>query len=116
MIKLRSLQRKLRRLTHKASLEHKRQGVAQIDRLQVRLARLLKRFSVRPVTSHAIVQAGATWDESFRLGVILTVDQSHELVHEIAMKPRRTKRMFGHHPSRRKDDKVDIGHPRNLRW
>src|SRR6202165_3927706 len=108
MIKLRSLQRKLRRLAHEARLEHERHGVAYINRLQLRLTRLFKSLKVRPVTSHAIVQAGAPRHEAFRLGVIFPVNQPHKLVHEIPMKPRRTKRMLGNHPSRRKDREVNI--------
>src|SRR5580704_5288107 len=114
MIKLRSLHRKLRRLAHEASLKHERHGVPYIHRLQLRPARLLKSFRVRPVTSHAIMQAGAARDEAFRLGVIFTVDQPHELVHKVAMKPRRTKGMLGHHPSWRKDCEVNIRGSRNL--
>src|SRR5258708_31835311 len=114
MIKLRSLQRKLRRLANKACLEHERHGVAYIARLQLCLARLLKCFCVWPMARHAIVQAGAARDEAFRLCVIFAVDQPHELVHKIAVKPRRTKRMLRYHPSRRKDRKVDIRGSRNV--
>src|ERR1039457_464658 len=85
MIKLRTLQGKLRRLAHKASFKHERHRVSEINRLQFRLARPLKRLRVRPMTRHAIVQTRATRHESFRLGVIFAADQSHELVHEIAM-------------------------------
>src|SRR5580658_1385877 len=115
MIEFGSLERKLRRLTHKASLEHEGQRVLHVHRLQFGLARLLKRFRVGTVTRHAIVQAGATWHESLRLGVIFTMDQPHELVHEVAMKPGRTKRMLRNHPSRRKNREVNIGGPENLR-
>src|SRR3982074_1163462 len=115
MIKLRSLQRKLRRLAHKASLEHERHGVADVNRLQLRLTRLFKSLKVWPVTRHAIVQAGAPRHESLCLSVIFTVDQPHKLVHEIPMKPRRTKCMLGNHPSRRKDREVNVRSSRNFR-
>src|ERR1035441_7345499 len=116
MIKLRSLQRKLRRLAHKPSLEHERQGVAKIERLQFRLARPLKCFGVGPVTRHAIVHPGPRGHESFRLGIILTANQPHKLIHEVAMEPRRTKRVLGNHPSRRENDKVNIGRLVGARW
>src|SRR5207344_2567460 len=106
MIKLRGLQRKLRRLAHKTSLEHERQSVVQIDWLQLGLARFFKCFRVGPVARHAIVQAGAARYEPFRLGIIFPADQPHEFVHEVAMKPRWTKRMLGHHPARGKDYEI----------
>src|SRR5437899_12971304 len=81
MIKLRSLQRKLRRLAHEARLQHERHCVAYIHRLQLGLAGFLKCFIVRPVTSHAIVQARPPRHEAFRPGVIFTVDQSHKHPH-----------------------------------
>src|ERR1019366_3619290 len=109
MIKLRGLERKLRRLAHKTSLEHERQSVVQIDGLQLGCTRSRKCFRVGPVTRHAIVQTGAARHEPFRLGVIFAADQPHELVHEVAMKPRWTKRMLGDHPTRRKDYEVDVG-------
>src|ERR1700686_782794 len=74
MVKLRSFQRKLCWLAHKASFEHERQGVAKIHRLQFRPARLFKRFGVRTVTRHAIVEAGTARHEAFCLSVIFAVD------------------------------------------
>src|ERR1700690_691628 len=94
MIKLRTLQRKLRRLAHEPSLEHERHSVAEIDRLQLGLARFFERLRVRAVTRHAIVQASAARHESLRLGVVFPANQPHEFIHEIAVKPGRTERML----------------------
>ncbi len=66
------------------------------------------------MTRHAIVQAGAAGDESFRLRVVFAADQPHEFVHKVAMKPRRTERMLGHHPARRKNREVHVGRARNF--
>jgi len=41
----------------------------------------------------------------------IPADQAHEFIHEVAMKPRRTKRMLGNHPSRREDDEIDVAVP-----
>src|ERR1700731_1676519 len=46
MIKLRTLKRQFRRLAYKTSFEHEGQSVVYIDRLQIRLARLLKSLRV----------------------------------------------------------------------
>src|ERR1700677_1210168 len=115
MVELCALQRKFRRLAYESSLEHKRHRVLHVDWLQISLARLLKRFRVRPMTRHAIVQAGATGHKSFCLGVVFASNEPHEFIHEVAMKPGWTKRMLGNHPSRRKYDKVNICCPRNFR-
>src|ERR1700691_3234405 len=94
MVEMRTLERKFRWLAHEASLEHERQSVAQINRRQCRLADLLKGLSLGSMPCHAIVQAGAARHKPFSLRVIFTANQPHELVHEIAMKPRRTKCML----------------------
>src|SRR6266404_9720994 len=52
MIKLRGLQRKLRRLAYEARLKHERHCVLHVNRFQFGIARLFKSFSVRPVASH----------------------------------------------------------------
>src|SRR5271165_670934 len=115
VIELGRLERKFCRLTHEASFEHECHGVAEINRLQFGLARLLEGFSVGAVASHAIVQTGAAGHESFSLGVIFAADQPHELVHEVAMEPGRTERMLGNHPSRRENYEVNIGGSGNFR-
>src|SRR5580700_5332086 len=115
MIELRSLQREPRRPARKARLKHERERVLCIHGLQLGLAGLLKRLCIRAVPRHAIVQARAARHKTFGLGVVLAINQPHKLIHEVAMKPRRSKRMLGHHPARRKNHEVKIRSPRNLR-
>jgi len=114
-LQLRGFEREARRADQHGRLEHERHRVADLVRLR-RVAHrcLFERVGIRPMARHAVVQARAARHEAFRLGVIFTVDQPHELVHKIAMKPRRTKCMLGHHPSRRKDCEVNIRGSRNL--
>ena len=75
-------------------------------------------FGVGTVAAHAVVQAGAAGDEAFGLGVVFALDQAHELVHEVAVEPRRAEGVLGHHPARREDGEVDVGGAGQLagRW
>src|ERR1035438_4752371 len=115
VIELRGLQSKPGRLAHEASLEHEGQRVLDVNGLQIGLAGLLECLGIGSMTSHAIVQARAAGHESLSLRVVLSMDQSHELIHEIAMKPRWTKGVLGNHPARREDYEVKIGGARNFR-
>ncbi len=45
----------------------------------------------------------------FFLGVVLAVDQTHELAHDVAVIPRRPEGVFRHQPARREDDEIDVG-------
>src|ERR1700692_2099122 len=115
VIELRTLQSKLCGPAYETSLEHKSQGVAHENGLQFGVAGLFKCLGIRAMTSHAIVQASAAGHESFGFGVVLAVDQSHKFIHEVAMKPWWTKRVFRNHPSRRKNREVNIGGAGNFR-
>jgi len=57
---------------------------------------------------HAIVQARAPGGKAVRLGVVRALDESHELAHDVSMKPGGAKRIFCHHPSWRKDHEIAI--------
>ena len=43
---------------------------------------------------HAVMQAAATRQEAFRLGIVDAVDQPHVLAHHVAMEPRRAERVL----------------------
>src|SRR5208282_6294939 len=103
VIKFGSCERELRRLADETRLEHEGHGVASVDGLKVGAARPLKGFGVGPVPGHAVMQARAARHKPFRLGIVFPPDQPHDFVHEIAMKPRWTKRMLGDHPARREN-------------
>src|SRR6185437_2374690 len=102
------LQRELRRPHRQPCLEHKSQRVGQMHRLQLRLARPLPCFGVRPMPCHAVVQTRAARNKPLRLRVLLAEHQPHELVHHVAVKPRRPEGVLGHDPSRRENRKVHI--------
>src|ERR1700733_13582871 len=96
--------------------KHEGQCVAEILRLQVRVAGALKRIRIGTMAGHAVVQAGATRDEAFSFCIVSAEYQAHEFVHQIAMKPRRSKGVLGNHPPRRKDREIAVRRARKLRW
>ena len=66
-------------------------------------------FGVGAVAGHAVVQAGAAGEKAFGLGVVLAVDEAHELVHHVAVKPGRAEGVLGDQPARGEDGEVDVG-------
>src|SRR3954468_8292172 len=66
------------------------------------------------MSRHAVVQTGSAGDEAFGFGVVLTEDEAHKFVHEVAMKPWWTEGVFGDDPARRENDEVAIGGARNF--
>uniref|UniRef100_A0A0N4ZLE2 Glucosamine_iso domain-containing protein n=1 Tax=Parastrongyloides trichosuri TaxID=131310 RepID=A0A0N4ZLE2_PARTI len=99
----------LGRADHRAGLEHEGHRVLDHVRLEVRLGRPVPAGLVRAVAAHAAVQRGAAGQEAFGLGVVLAVDQPHELAHDVAVEPRRTEGVLGYHPAGREDDEVAVG-------
>ena len=91
-----------------ARLKHERHGAAQVLRFEFRVDGFFESFRVRAVAGHAVMQAGASGQEAFGLGVVFAVDQSHELIHKVAMEPGRAKCVLGNGPARRKDSEVAI--------
>ncbi len=71
---------------------------------------------IRAVGAHAVVQRRATRHEALSLGVVCTVDQAHEFVHQVAMKPRRPEGIFSDHPTWREDHEIDVGLPVDRTW
>ncbi len=57
------------------------------------------------------MQAGSAGEKAFGLGVVLAVDEAHELVHHVAVKPGWAEGVFGDEPARREDGEVDVGVP-----
>lgn len=58
--------------------------------------------------THATVQRRASRQEALGLGIVGALDQSHELVHQVAMEPRRTEGVFRHHPAWWEDHEIEI--------
>src|SRR5450830_2118568 len=97
-------QRKACRLDHLTCLQHERHGVVDLAWMTgVDLTGLLESGAVGTVSGHAIVQAGAARAKACRLGIILAMDESHELAGDVAMEPGRPESIFGRQPARRKD-------------
>ena len=107
----------LRHPNHQATLKHKCHApLPNLHRLQLRPTRLLMRRSVRPMPRHHIMQRRAGGLEPpARLGVVLAVDEAHELGHGVAVVPRRAERIFRDQPARRENDKVCDGGARHGR-
>ena len=78
------------------------------------MAGTLERVRIRPVRQHGVVQAEAAGHKAARLSVILAIDQSHELAHDIHVVPGRAKRVLSHQPAVWEADKVDIGRTRRF--
>ena len=71
----------------------------------------LEGLGVGAVARHAIVQAGSAGKKAFGLGVVFAVDEAHELVHHVAVKPGRAKGVLGDKPARGKDREVALAVP-----
>ena len=65
---------------------------------------------------HAIVQRHAAGQEALRLGLVLAVDEPHELAHDIHVIPGRPESMLGNGPALGKDHEVDVGGAFLARW
>ena len=96
-------------------LKHERQRPVDVVGLQLCLACPVECIDIWAMTRHAVMQAGAARHKALRLGVVLSENQPHELVHHVAVKPGRTKGMLRNHPARRKNHKVHIRRPCNSR-
>jgi hypothetical protein len=114
MLARRGVHRELRGTTYEASLEHKRQCAIELYWLQLGLTGAIEGFGVGTVAAHAVVQTGSAGDETFGLGVVFSFDEAHELIHEVAVEPRRPEGVLGDDPAGRKDREVHIGRPMNL--
>ena len=55
---------------------------------------------------HNRMQAGVSRSEALFLRVVFAANVAHELAHDVSMVVGRSKRVFGHHPSRREYDKI----------
>src|SRR5262249_17938304 len=64
---------------------------------------------VRPLLSRP-------WCEALRLGVVLAVNQTHELAHDVHVVPGRAEGVFRDEPSVWENHEVDIGGAGCLRW
>jgi len=108
-LQLRAFQGELGRAQHLAGLEHERHGVIDLVRRQVGVDGLGAGLAIRAVGAHATVQRCAARQEAFGLGVVGALDQAHVFVHQIAVKPRRTEGVLGHHPAWRENHEVEVG-------
>ena len=108
----------LRHPNHQTALEHKSHApLSYLHRRQRRVARFLVRRCVRPVRAHDVVQTCARGLEtSAFLSIVMTVDQTHEFRHGVAVVPWRAERGFLDEPSGREDDEVCHGGSRGGAW
>ncbi|MNP38239.1 hypothetical protein D3C76_1317390 [compost metagenome] len=97
------------RTQHLAGLEHEGHGVVDLVRRKVGGDGLVAGIGVRAVGAHDPVQRGAARQEALGLGIVGTLDQAHELVHQVAVEPGWTEGVLGHHPARREDHEVHVG-------
>ena len=58
---------------------------------------------------HGVVQRDPARHEALRLGVVLAVDQPHELAHDVHVVPGRPERVLRHQPAVGEDHEVDVG-------
>src|SRR5690606_41933015 len=63
---------------------------------------------VRTMRKHHVVKAHAAGHETLFLGVVLAVDESHELAHDVAVIPGRTERVLRHQD--RKSTRLNSSH------
>ena len=97
-----------------ARLEHEGERAFELVRLQLGVARVLEGFDVGAMRQHGVVQRHAARHEALRLGVVLAIDQPHELAHDVHVVPGRPERILRHQPAIREDHEVDIGGARRL--
>ncbi len=64
---------------------------------------------------HGIVQTASARNEAFLTAIILTLNEPHEFTHHIAMIPRRPVGILGDHPTRWKNNEIDIRYPGGIR-
>ena len=98
-----------------ARLEHEGHRVIELVRGEFCIRGPLKGIAVWPVGQHHVVQAHATRNKALRLGIILTVDITHQFGHDILVVPGRSERIFSNHPAFAKQDEIDIGRARYAR-
>src|SRR5258706_11358618 len=98
-----------RQVLGKSRLEHKRQSVGELDRLERGYRSAFERLSVRSVWQPAIGQRHPAGQKALALGLILPIDKPHELAHNVHVIPRRPESMLGNGPPLWEDHEVDIG-------
>src|SRR5262249_29210816 len=89
----------LRRPLPRPGLEHERDGVGELHRLELAVARTLESGLIRSVRQHAIVERDAAGHEALGFGVVDAVDEPHEFRHQVAVIPRRPEGIFRHLPA-----------------
>src|SRR5439155_3403709 len=94
LLQLRRFQGETRRPDDVTAFEHEGERVLDLVRRERNLARLVEGRRIGAVAGHAVVEARTARREAFRLGIVDAVDESHELAHHVAMKPRRPERML----------------------
>src|SRR5580658_3914447 len=102
------LQRVARRPHDQPRLEHKGKRVRYLSRRKLGTGSALKGLGIRAMAGHAVVQARTAGQEALSLGVVFAVNEAHELIHSVAMKPWRTEGVFGNQPAWRKDGEIHI--------
>lgn len=94
---------------YEAGFEHEGQCAFEFDGLEFGCAGTVEGFGIGAVAGHAVVEAGSAGGEAFGFGVVLTVDEAHELVHEVAVEPWWAEGVFGDDPAWWEDGEVDVG-------
>src|SRR5215469_5534568 len=96
-------------------LEHECHRVALTLRPQLHVARTFERVRVRSVRKHGIMQAHTARDETMRLGVIDSLNEAHELAHDVHVVPGRPECILCHHPAIAEHNEVNVGGAGSLR-
>ncbi len=100
---------------HVACFEHESHRVGHVIRFgRIRRTGLLEARRIRSVPAHAVVQACAAGHETARFRVVRAVHEAHEFARDIAMEPRRTKRMLRDEPARRENHEIQIRNARRI--
>lgn len=100
---------------HHRALKHERDAARLVDSTLIpRVCRLGECGRVGSVGCHNGMQAAAARYKAIAgLGIVLAADQAHILGHAVSVKIGRAERVLGHHPARRKDDKIREGDARS---
>ena len=101
--------RELRGAAYEAGFEHEGQCALEFDGLEFGCAGAFEGLGVRAMAGHAVVEAGSAGDEAFGFGVVFALDETHELVHEVAVEPGGTEGVLGDDPAWGEDDEVGVG-------
>lgn len=103
---------------HKTAFEHKCHAfLPNLHRLQLCARSLRVRHAIGPMRTHHVVQTCASGLETAAtLGVVITVNETHELGHGVTVVPGGPECLFRYQPAGRKNDKVSHSGAQVFRW